>query len=277
MAEMAALLGKHDDETRFRQTFERVRRAFVDAYVDRNGKIKGHTQTAYALALAFDLLPENRRARAAKHLRENVVARGNHLGTGFVGTPYLLPMLSESGNARTAYDLLLQDTYPSWLYCVKLGATTIWERWNSLTTDHGIHAPGMNSFNHYALGAVGDWLFGYVGGIQALAPAYTRVRIRPYPDVRLGHAEVSFASPVGTIVSAWRLRQHRLTLDLTIPVNVSAEILLPGTDPRAIRESGRPASAAPGLRAAGQRDGCVVFEAGSGHYRFESPFPPPSP
>ena len=142
-----------------------------------DGRITGNTQCCYAMALKFDLLPEELRPKAAQYLEDDIKAKGWHLSTGFVGVSYLLPVLTQAGKVDTAYRLLMQDTFPSWLFSVKHGATTIWERWDGWTPERGFQDPGMNSFNHYSLGSCGEWLFDSAAGIgldpeQAGLPAH---------------------------------------------------------------------------------------------------------
>ena len=150
------MLDKTDDVNKYTDLLHRIKDAFMKEYVTPNGRLVSSTQTAYVLALNFDMLPENLRAQAADRLVANVKDYDNHLTTGFLGTPYLCHVLSRFGHSDVAYKLLLQDTYPSWLYPIKMGATTIWERWNSEKPDSTFQTPGMNSFNHYFYGAVGD-------------------------------------------------------------------------------------------------------------------------
>ena len=133
----------------------------------------------------FDLLPENLRAKSARFLVDDIKSRGNRLSTGFLGTPYLCHVLSDNGYTDVAYDLLLQESYPSWLYPVKMGATTIWERWDGQKTDSTFQDPGMNSFNHYAYGAIGDWMYRVSAGIEILSPGYKHIAIQPHPTKRL--------------------------------------------------------------------------------------------
>ncbi|RYD92174.1 MAG: alpha-L-rhamnosidase, partial [Sphingobacteriales bacterium] len=170
----ARVLGNKEDESYYTSLLEKIKAAYVKEYVTGNGLISSDTQTAYTLALAFDMLPENLRAQAAARLAANIGRYGDHLTTGFLGTPYLCHVLSRFGYADVAYKLLLQETYPSWLYPIKMGATTIWERWNGIKPDGTFETPTMNSFNHYAYGAIGDWMYRVVAGIDTKteAPGY---------------------------------------------------------------------------------------------------------
>jgi hypothetical protein len=160
VAMSCAALGRTEEAVQYENLFQDIKAAFIKRYVAADGRIRGETQSAYALALKFDLLPEDLRPKAAQHLEDDIIAKGGHLSTGFLGVGCLLPVLTRAGKADTAYRLLLQDTFPSWLFSVKHGATTIWERWDGWTPDRGFQDPGMNSFNHYSLGSCGEYLFG---------------------------------------------------------------------------------------------------------------------
>ncbi|MBM4048654.1 MAG: alpha-L-rhamnosidase, partial [Planctomycetes bacterium] len=166
MAKIARILGKDADAKEYAELADRVKAAFNREYVTPAGRVLGHTQTSYLLALAFDLLPESLRPKALEHLVNDIQKRGWHLSTGFVGTPLLAPTLTRFGRTDVAYKLLLQDTYPSWFYPIHQGATTMWERWNSFTKEHGFGPVGMNSFNHYAYGSIGEWMYATIAGID---------------------------------------------------------------------------------------------------------------
>ncbi len=201
----ARTLGRKADEQRYATLLPRIKEAFVKEYVTSTGRLVSSTQTAYVLALHFDMLPEALRAQAAERLVQNVKDYGNHLTTGFLGTPYLCEVLSRYGNTPVAYSLLTQESYPSWLYPVKMGATTIWERWDGMRTDSTFQTPGMNSFNHYAYGAIGDWMYRTITGIRESAPGYKEILIEPQPGGKLTQARAELKSPYGTITSAWKI------------------------------------------------------------------------
>ncbi|MCP4643893.1 MAG: family 78 glycoside hydrolase catalytic domain, partial [bacterium] len=181
MAEMAAAIGRDEDAKRYAQLFRNIKAAIADQWVSEDGRVKDDTQTTYALALYMDLLPEDMEQKAAGRLAELVKERDGHLATGFLGVKHLLPALSEHGHPDVAFRLLTNTTYPSWGYSVVNGATSIWERWNSYTKENGIHDPGMNSFSHYAFGAVCEWMFAYMAGIDTDGPGFKRIRVRPRP------------------------------------------------------------------------------------------------
>src|SRR5207237_4046284 len=201
------------------------------------GSITVQTQTAHVLALHFELLPNDLRPKAFDALVQNSESRGMHLSTGFVGTPYLNHVLTNFGRPDIAYALLMQKTFPSWLFPVTHGATTIWERWDGWTPEKGFNDAGMNSYNHYAYGAVGEWLYARVAGIDVdpEAPGYKHIIIRPIPRstrLRAGggwlqHAAGKLRSMYGTIESAWRIEGDTFHLNITIPPNATATVYMP--------------------------------------------------
>jgi alpha-L-rhamnosidase len=164
-----------------------------------------------------------------------ISARNDHLTTGFLGTPLLCPVLTRFGRTDLAYRLLLQEDYPSWLYTVKNGATTMWERWNSYTKEHGFGDVSMNSFNHYAYGAVGEWMYSVIGGIRPMAPGFKKILFAPEPGGGLKEANTSLQTPYGLASCQWRLRGRRLSVDLQVPAGVRAALRLPGHKPRALK------------------------------------------
>src|ERR671916_2196062 len=232
MAEMSHAIGRGEDAKEYEKLFERIRHAFNEAYVDPGGRVKGDTQTGYVVALHMELLPEELRAKAAGHLVRTIAEKDWHLSTGFVGVGYLCPVLAEAGHPDVAYRLLNNETYPSWGYTIKIGATTVWERWDGWTEEHGFQSPNMNSFNHYSLGSVGEWLYRYVAGID-LDPqtsGYGRIVIRPRPGGGLTYARGEYDSVRGRIVSAWSIEGDRFELHVTIPPNTTATVHVPAAD-----------------------------------------------
>ena len=229
------------------------------------------------LALHFDLLPVELRAPAAQFLVQDIRSRGNHLSTGFVGTPYLPHVLTRWGHLDVAYDLLHQKKWPSWLYAVTQGATTIWERWNGWTHDQGFADAGMNSYNHYAYGAIGDWLYSSVAGLDLdpARPGYKHIVIHPQPGGGLTHAKASLQSVHGLIESGWRLEDGgRFVLEVTVPPNTTATVTIPAADPAAVREGERGLGEFDGLVEAPRTErGVVTVGVGSGKYRFTSRLP----
>ncbi len=221
------------------------------------------TQTAWVLALEFGLLEPDEEAAAAEQLVADIKSRNWHLSTGFLGTPYLLDVLTRAGRIDVAYQLLLQDTFPSWLYPVVHGdATTIWERWDSWSDSRGFQDPGMTSFNHYAYGAVGDWIYRTVGGLDAAAPGYAEISVAPRPGGGISSAETALQTPHGTVAVSWRIADGRFTLDLTVPANTVAHVRLPVAGE--VTEGDVPAVQSDGVDSGS--DGALVV--GSGSYSF---------
>jgi len=215
------------------------------------------TQTAYVLALHFDLLPAALRAQATAELVADIERRGGHLSTGFVGAPYLPHVLSSNGRLDVAYQLLHQQSWPSWLYSVTQGATTIWERWDGYTAENGFQDPGMNSFNHYAYGSIGAWLYNTVAGIEAdpAQPGYKHTLVRPQPGGGLTHARGALATPYGQLVSEWQINKKKFTLTVVVPPNTTATVQLPSDQGSKVKYNGK---AAKGL----------VHEVAAGEHQF---------
>jgi alpha-L-rhamnosidase len=270
VAKSCRALGRDAEAEKYEQLFADIKAAFNKQYVAADSRIKGNTQCAYAMALKFELLPDELRPKAAQYLADDIKAKGGHLSTGFVGVSYLLPVLTQAGLAETAYELLLQDTFPSWLFSVKHGATTIWERWDGWTPEKGFQDPGMNSFNHYSLGSCGEYLFGGIGGIRPASPGYKAIRIEPVIREGLTWAKTSYDSIHGKIATAWKREGNRLTLEVIVPVNTTATVCVPAKDLASITESGRPVNQSEGVKFLRQKNGAAEFEVGAGNYRFAS-------
>ena len=228
----ARVLGKNDDAEQYKSLLDKIKAAYVLEYMTPNGKLVSNTQTAYVLALQFDMLPENLRQQATERLVANIRSYGNHLTTGFLGTPYLCHVLSRFGHDDVAYDLLLQESYPSWLYPVKMGATTIWERWDGIKPDGSFQTADMNSFNHYAYGAIGDWMYKNIAGINPVAaqPGYKEIIIAPKPGGQLTSASAELETVYGTVKSSWTITDGVFKLDVSVPANTSATVILPATE-----------------------------------------------
>jgi alpha-L-rhamnosidase len=271
MSKIAGILNRPEDAGNYQQLFENVRQAWQKRFVGEDGQIKIQTQTAYVLALHFDLLPEALRGGAVDALVKNIESRGMHLSTGFVGTPYLNHVLTRFGRSGVAYALLHQTTFPSWLYPITQGATTMWERWDSWTHEKGFSDTGMNSFNHYAYGAVGEWIYSTVGGIDLDPgkPGYKHIIIRPRPEHNLTHARASLESLYGQIESEWRIENGRMRLNILIPANTTATVQFATGQPDAITEGGKPAATTPGVRARQTDQTSATYELESGRYVFE--------
>ena len=270
VAESCAALGHTNDADKYQKLFQDIKAAFIKKYVTADGHVDGDTQTAYLLALKFGLLPDDLRAKAAQHLEDNIKERDWHPSTGFLGVGYLLPTLAQMGKAETAYRLLLQDTYPSWLYPVENGATTIWERWDGWTFDKGFEDPGMNSFNHYGFGSCGEFLMAGIGGIRPASPGYKTILIDPVIGRGLSWARASYYSIHGRIATYWKVDGNHLTLEVTVPANTRATVCIPATDVAAITESGNPINQAEGVTFVKRENGRVYLNVGSGTYKFAS-------
>ena len=241
MIKAATLLGKTDDVLAYQALLERVKKAFQTEYMTASGKLISETQTAYILALQFDMLPENLRGQAVDRLVKNIESYNYHLTTGFLGTPFLNPVLTRFGRNDVAYKLLLQDTYPSWLYPIKAhGATTVWERWDSMKPDGTFNDPSMTSFNHYAYGAVGDWMYRNIAGIdtkEAEGAGYKNIIIKPEIGGNLTYAKGSLETNYGVVTSSWKVENNKFILDVEVPVNTNATIEFPTNKIETVKEN----------------------------------------
>ncbi|MFD2328071.1 family 78 glycoside hydrolase catalytic domain [Cohnella sp. GCM10020058] len=271
LAKSAGVLGFADDAAKYAELRDNVARAFRAEYVTPSGRLASPTQTAYAVALMFDLLEEGTRHQAADRLAKLIEEAGSQLTTGFVGTPYLCHVLSRFGHADLAYKLLERREYPSWLYPVVKGATTIWEHWDGIKPDGSFWSDDMNSYNHYAYGAIGDWLFGSVAGIDADAsePGYKRIQIRPVPGGSLQFADATLESPYGEIRSAWHRRPDGgIDYEIAVPANAAANVLLPGASKANATESQQPLEDVQGISNVAETAEGLALNVGSGTYRF---------
>jgi alpha-L-rhamnosidase len=257
MAQMARAIGKQTDAERYTALYQKIRAAFQKEYIHENGVVGSGSQTSIDLAMQADLVPESMKKAAIESLVKDIAAHDWHLSTGFLGTPPLLPTLTENGRADVAYRLLLNETYPSWGYMLSKGATTWWERWNSDEGD-----PAMNSFNHFAFGSVVGWIYRYLAGIEPGAPGFKEIVIHPRVDSRVTHARGEFDSVYGKIVSDWSgAPSGPFTLKVTIPANTRAKVYLPGTANSTLTEGGKPVKSS-------REGGEYVVEAGAGQYEF---------
>jgi alpha-L-rhamnosidase len=218
------------------------------------------------------MLPESQRAEAAKRLADNVESYDNHLTTGFLGTPYLCQVLTRFGYDDVAYKLLLQDTYPSWLYPVKMGATTIWERWDGIKPDSTFETPSMNSFNHYSYGAIGDWMYRTVAGIDTYAdePGYKHIRIMPHMSDSLSFVGADLKTYYGTVSSHWKIDNGKHQLDIEIPANTKATVYIPGNSAESVMEGNVGLNSVKDIKVTGKEGNYIVVEVGSGKYHFSS-------
>lgn len=267
----ARVLGKDADVAKYTALLGRVKEAFNHEFVTPSGKLVSNSQTAYVLALNFDLLPEEMRAQAAKRLADNIKAYGYHITTGFLGTPYINHVLTRFNYNDVAFKLLLQDTYPSWLYPIKKGATTIWERWDGIKPNGDFQNHNMNSFNHYAYGAIGDWMYKVITGIDvdSSAVAYKRIVIAPHVDGGLTHANGSLETLYGTVRSSWKFEGRNMHLHVSIPANTSAKIVLPHSKGTSILEKGKNLASVEEIKRYMSVGNSTVCELGSGEYEFQ--------
>jgi len=271
LAKSARELGKTEDEKFYSDLFNKIKKVFINEYVTPAGRVGTNSQTSYVLALMFELLPDELRPMSAKFLVDNIRSRRNHLSTGFLGTPFLCHVLTLNGYTDVAYDLLLQETYPSWLYPVKMGATTIWERWDGQKTDSTFQDAGMNSFNHYAYGAIGDWMYRVSAGIDTRTPGYKNLLIHPRISGIMEFSKASFESPYGTVASGWERKNGKIIIRVTIPVNTKATIVLPVDDISKVISVGAPVpdQETGYVVTADGNDKEISLETGSGEYVFE--------
>ena len=268
----AEVMGFKEDATFYRMLLSKIKEAFMDEYVTPNGSLVSGTQTAYVLALNFDMLPKELREQASARLVNNIKSYGNHLTTGFLGTPYLCHVLTRFGYSDIAYQLLLQETYPSWLYPVKMGATTIWERWDGVKLDSTFQTSEMNSFNHYAYGAIGDWMYRTMAGLDTYEDGvgYKHIKIKPYINEAFKSVSASLNTYYGKISSQWEIDGDKLTMNVEIPVNTTGTVFIPVTKIEGILEGGKALSGVKEIHIVGSESGYVILEMGSGRYQFVS-------
>ncbi len=270
----AKILKNESDIRYYENLLSQIKNAFQQEFITPSGRLSSHSQTAYTLALAFDLMPEDKKANAVDYLVADIKARKFHLSTGFLGTPHLCHVLSDHGQTDIAYQLLFQETYPSWLYPISRGATTIWERWDGIKPDGSFQAVKANSFNHYAYGAIGDWMYRVVAGIELdpNQPGYKHILIQPKPTQELSNAKASYKSIRGLISSGWEIKDERLQLEVRIPPNTSASVLLPNAKLDEVSEGNSKVRSAKGILSSEQLEDGVKMEVASGTYVFSYPF-----
>ncbi len=267
MMRMAQVLGRPSDEQKYREVFEKIRTAFNQEYVKPDGTVGTGSQTSYVLALHMNLLSQPLRTLAAEKLVDDIKAHDWHLTTGFLGTPYLMIELSNSGHSDVAYRLLLQTTYPSWGYMIEHGATTMWERWNG---DQMMGDPSMNSYNHYAYGAVAEWLYRYAAGIDAAPedPGFHRIILHPQFDATLGEVKATYDSSYGPITSNWKADGNTITWDVVIPPNTTGLLYFPDDVTSRILEGGKDIRQSAGVSFVLRDQHNAIYEAGAGSYSF---------
>lgn len=273
LAKMAGVLGRDQDAKTYANLAADIRAAFNKAYVKPDGTIEGNTQGSYALALQFGLNDADQRATAARHMVDGFAPYKGSLSTGFHSTGPLMQQLVENGYLSDAYRLLTSRTMPGWLYPIEHGATTTWERWDGYTEGRGFQDSGMNSFSHYAFGAVGEWMYRNVIGLNPDAPGWQQFTIRPRPGGGLTWAKGSYDSIRGKIACDWKIDAGRITMSIQVPANTAATVFVPSADSAAVTEGGKPAAKSPGVEFLRAEPGTAVFKVGSGKYTFSAPAP----
>ena len=267
MQQIATALGRNEDADKYQQLFEKIRTAFNEAYVKPDATVGSGSQTSIVLALHMHLLPDSLRPAAATKLVTDIQTNNGHLTTGFLGTPYLMFELTSSGHPDVAYDLLFNNTFPSWGYMIEHGATTMWERWNG---DQMLDDPSMNSFNHYAYGAVAEWLYRDVAGIDSefADPGFHSIHLHPEFDAKLGFANATYDSIYGPITSNWKVAGNKTTWKTVIPANTNAQFYFPTGANTRILENGKVIGVTSGLKFLRNENGKAIYGAGSGAYNF---------
>jgi len=276
LSKMYAALGRQRDAEKYAALADGIRKAFNDRFVDDHGRISGDTQAGYALALRFGLLDEKRQTQAVEHLLEGIGHYNGHLSTGIQSTHRAMLELSRHGQHDAACRLINLRSVPSWGYTIEMGATTIWERWDGYVEGRGFQDPGMNSFNHWALGSVAEWVWRNIGGLNPDEehPGWKHFTIAPRPCQSVTWARAEYDSIRGPIRSDWRVENGRIALEVTIPPNTTATVRVPTKDVASVMEGGTPAGKAQSVKFMRSDDNAAYYEVGSGAYVFQAPLPP---
>jgi alpha-L-rhamnosidase len=269
-SQIATVLGNEKDAREYLGLFENIRTKFNESYVGIDGRIKGNTQSAYALALNFELLPENKRVMAFNHLVECIKEYDYRISTGFITTIMMMKELVKWGRTDIAYTFLESERLPSWIYSINQGATTIWERWDGYVKGRGFQDAGMNSFCHYSIGTVGEWMYRNILGINPddAHPGYKHFTIHPRPGGTLTWAKGFYNSINGRIISDWKTDKGVFTLNIEIPVNTSATVILPTGRPELIKLNSKPLQPSQ-IKSKNIETNETALELGSGKYSFE--------
>jgi len=270
VGKMAAVTGRTDDAKKYGRLSDGIKAAFNKRYVQPDGRIQGNTQAGYALALRFNLLPGELRPKAARHMVDEFGRYNGHMSTGIQTSHRLMLELTRNGYNDEAYRLLNLRSFPSWGFMLEQGATTIWERWDGYVQGRGFQKPMMNSFNHWALGAVGEWMWRNIIGLNPdeSKPGWKHFVIEPRPGGGLTWARGRYKSIRGTIISDWRLENGKFHLDVTVPPNTTATVYLPAKDAQSVTIDGKPAAESPLVQSLGMNSGKAVFAVNSGRYQF---------
>lgn len=276
LAKMAKVLNLSSEYTYYSELAEKIRTAFVAEFVDEAGHIKGDNQSCYALALHFEMLPEDKRPLALQYLLETIDRYDGRISTGFCTTLPMMLELSKRGHNDTAYQLLQSRRFPSWNYMIDQGATTMWERWDGYVKGRGFQSWLMNSFNHYSIGSVGEWIYKIILGItpQEDHPGFKHFIIRPRLSGTLTWAKGHYNSIHGKIAVSWSIEKETITLEVTVPPNTTATIYIPATRPEDITEGGAPISTYPEIQFIKYNENAAIYQLASGDYRFQSKLPP---
>lgn len=269
MADMSEAIGRAGEAGHYRELYTRIRSAFRGRFLGPDGRLAGNSQTCHVLAIRLNLLEPEELPQAGRHLAQDIAYRGGHFSTGFIGLKDLMPALSQCGRDDLAYELLLKEDFPSWGYEIRHGATTIWERWDGWSEELGLQNPGMNSFNHYSFGAVGEWLFTHAAGIDTAAPGFAGLLLRPRPSPRLPKCTARLLTNRGWVHSQWRVeRDGSFHFSCRIPPSAPARVILPVAAAARVSEGGIPAGEAAGVRVISEGAGGVVLSVDPGHYQF---------
>ncbi len=274
VSKIAAVLGKTDDEKKYKTLHKSVANAFENAFFNE-GRFTGtkQTQTSYLLAIHFNLLKPENKLKAQNYLLEEIKKADNHLGTGFLGTPILPKVLDNMGEIDLMYEILFKETYPSWFYSINQGATTMWERWNSFSKESGFNTQSMNSLNHYAYGAVGQWMYERIAGLSSLAPGYKKIKIAPIPNTKfLTSASANVNTPYGKASSSWKIENGNFYLDVVIPPNTSAEIYIPKATKKGLLVNEQKFKENTNFKIIGSNKNSIHILAEPGNYKFQSKY-----
>ena len=268
----AEVLGKTEEQAKYEGIYKDVASGFDKRFFDETGKVKGatETQTSYLLALAFDLLPNSKVKNAQANLLRKLKEADDHLRTGFLGTPLLSKVLDEMGEIDRVYKLIFNETYPSWFYSINQGATTIWERWNSYSKTEGYNPMSMNSLNHYAYGAIGEWMYERIGGIAPLEAGYKTIKIAPEPRKPLTFASTSLETPYGKVSSSWKVQGNEFQLSVVIPPNTSAKVIIPANTSKELLLNGNQFIDAQNVKLENKSEALFELLVQPGTYNFTS-------
>ena len=268
----AEVLGKTEEQVKYEALYQTIAKAFDDEFFDDEGKVKGvtETQTSYLLALAFDLLPESKIKNAQTNLLRKLKDADYHLRTGFLGTPLLSRVLDDMGEVDMVYKLLFNETYPSWFYSINQGATTIWERWNSYSKTEGYNPMSMNSLNHYAYGAIGEWMYERIAGIAPLEAGYKVIKIAPQAKEPLTSASASLNTPFGKVSSSWEIKDGKFDLEVVIPPNTTAKVIIPADTNHALDIDGKSFEDNSNMKLINTGKDAFELEVQPGTYSFQS-------